>query len=152
MFHIHKQRGSSFRQFVQQQQTAVYTLCYRLLGDPQAAEEAAQQTFLAVHDRYANISRLDLLAAACEHARSQHRRQPLPRPEPAAAESVQALLNELPLEDRVIVALRYCCRLSCGEIAGIVGGDAPAVRRHLHHARRRVADVVVQQQAAGVPG
>ena len=42
------QQGSdeAFTQLVETYQTHVYNLCYRMLGEPEAAEDAAQETFL----------------------------------------------------------------------------------------------------------
>ncbi len=35
----------AFTQIVETYQNPVYNLCYRMLGNPQAAEDAAQETF-----------------------------------------------------------------------------------------------------------
>ena len=39
----------AFTKLVEEHQTHVYNLCYRMLGEPEAAEDAAQETFLRVH-------------------------------------------------------------------------------------------------------
>jgi len=54
---IQAQQGSdeAFTWIVETYQTPVYNLCYRMLGEPEAAEDAAQETFLRVYqhlDRY----------------------------------------------------------------------------------------------------
>ncbi len=51
------QRGDdqAFTQLVEAYQRPVYNLCYRMLGEPEAAEDAAQETFLRAYqhlDRY----------------------------------------------------------------------------------------------------
>ena len=45
---IQAQHGSeeAFTELVETYQTHVYNLCYRMLGEPEAAEDAAQETFL----------------------------------------------------------------------------------------------------------
>jgi RNA polymerase sigma-70 factor (ECF subfamily) len=53
----HAQQGSSeaFTRLVEAYQTPVYNLCYRMLGQHEAAEDAAQETFLRAYqylDRY----------------------------------------------------------------------------------------------------
>ena len=46
----------AFAQLVAAYQTPVYNLCYRMLGEPEAAEDAAQESFLRA---YQNILRYD---------------------------------------------------------------------------------------------
>jgi RNA polymerase sigma-70 factor, ECF subfamily len=55
---LQTQQGNdeAFTQLVEHYQTPVYNLCYRMLGEPEAAEDAAQESFLRV---YQNISRYD---------------------------------------------------------------------------------------------
>lgn len=48
---------AAFGNLVEYYQHAVYNLAYRLLGDPQEAEDAAQEAFLRA---YANLTRYDL--------------------------------------------------------------------------------------------
>lgn len=52
------QQGSdeAFTRLVEGYQTHVYNLCYRMLGDQQSAEDAAQETFLRA---YQNLHRYD---------------------------------------------------------------------------------------------
>ena len=52
------QRGSdeAFTQLVETYQKPVFNLCYRMLGEPEAAEDAAQETFLRAHQ---NLHRYD---------------------------------------------------------------------------------------------
>src|SRR5512140_1876353 len=52
------QQGSdeAFTYLVETYQTHVYNLCYRMLGEPEAAEDAAQETFLRA---YQHIHRYD---------------------------------------------------------------------------------------------
>jgi len=46
----------AFAQLVERYQTPVYNLCYRMLGEDEAAEDAAQESFLRV---YRNLARFD---------------------------------------------------------------------------------------------
>jgi len=52
------QQGSdeAFTKLVEEHQTHVYNLCYRMLGEPEAAEDAAQESFLRA---YQNLQRYD---------------------------------------------------------------------------------------------
>ena len=55
---LQAQRGSdeAFTQLVETYQKPVYNLCYRMLDEPEAAEDAAQETFLRA---YQNLHRYD---------------------------------------------------------------------------------------------
>jgi len=55
---IQAQQGNdeAFIQIVETYQKPIYNLCYRMLGEPGAAEDAAQETFLRV---YQNLHRYD---------------------------------------------------------------------------------------------
>src|SRR3990170_6652233 len=55
---LQAQQGSddAFTRLVETYQTPVYNLCYRMLGEPEAAEDAAQETFLRV---YQHLHRYD---------------------------------------------------------------------------------------------
>ena len=55
---LQAQRGSdeAFTQLVETYQKPVFNLCYRMLGEPEAAEDAAQETFLRA---YQNLHRYD---------------------------------------------------------------------------------------------
>jgi len=56
---LQAQQGSdeAFTRLVELYQTPVYNLCYRMLGDPDWAEDAAQESFLRA---YQNLTRYDL--------------------------------------------------------------------------------------------
>lgn len=55
---LQAQQGSeeAFTRLVEQYQTPVYNLCYRMLGEVEYAEDAAQESFLRV---YRNLARYD---------------------------------------------------------------------------------------------
>jgi len=55
---IQAQQGNdeAFTRLVEQYQTPVYNLCYRMLGEPESAEDAAQESFLRA---YQNLTRYD---------------------------------------------------------------------------------------------
>jgi len=55
---IQAQKGNdeAFTQLVETYQKPVYNLCYRMLGEPELAEDAAQETFLRA---YQNLHRYD---------------------------------------------------------------------------------------------
>ncbi len=79
---IQAQRGDdeSFTHLVEAYQTPVYNLCYRMLGEAESAEDAAQEAFLKV---YQNLGRYDrersfatwLLSIAAHHCIDKLRRR-----------------------------------------------------------------------------
>jgi RNA polymerase sigma-70 factor (ECF subfamily) len=56
VFQAQQGNDEAFARLVEQYQTPVFNLCYRMLGEPESAEDAAQESFLRV---YQNISRYD---------------------------------------------------------------------------------------------
>ncbi len=78
------QQGSdeAFTKLVEEHQTHVYNLCYRMLGEPEAAEDAAQESFLRA---YQNLQRYDrnrpfatwLLSIAAHYCIDRQRRRKL---------------------------------------------------------------------------
>ena len=55
---LQAQQGNdeAFTLLVEHYQTPVFNLCYRMLGEPELAEDAAQESFLRV---YQNLARYD---------------------------------------------------------------------------------------------
>jgi len=160
----------AFGMLVAQYQSAVYTLCYRMLGNPSEAEDAAQETFLRA---YARLKTYDetrkfsswLLSIGSHYSIDCLRRRRftwvdiedvapvLPsqqrdeQPEHVAlqAESeqaVQLLLEKLPPDYRTIVVLRYWHQLSYEEISETLRISEPAVKSRLHRARRALAELM----------
>jgi len=170
---IQAQQGDdeAFTQLVETYQKPVYNLCYRMLSEPESAEDASQETFLKA---YQNLDRYDrersfatwLLSIAAHHCidRLRRRRFPsfsldededgptelpdrsAPDPEIEAVrkqerEHLQGLLQTLDPTDRAAVILRYWQDASEIEIAQTLHLTVPAVKSRLHRARRALADL-----------
>ena len=157
----------AFTQIVETYQNPVYNICYRMLGTPQAAEDAAQETFWRA---YRNIKRYDpsrpfatwLLSIAAHYCIDQQRRKrlpslnldeiiefsvedPAPNPERQAmdsefSEDIQRQLAELSESDRAVLVLRYWHELSEEEISETLSITKSAVKSRLHRARQHLAD------------
>ena len=158
-----------FTLLVETYQKPVYNLCYRMLGEPEAAEDAAQETFLKA---YQNLTRYDrdrpfatwLLSIAAHHCIDRLRRRKFasfsidedeegqtelpdhsaPDPETEAAkkqerEALHGLLQSLDPPDRAAIILRYWYDASEVEIAQTLKLTVPAVKSRLHRARRALA-------------
>jgi len=156
----------AFTHLVETYQTPVYNLCYRMLGDPQEAEDAAQETFWRA---YQALKRYDqqrsfatwLLSIAAHYCIDQQRKRKLPTldielmpeedaPDPAPSpEKVVAraeeqrllrrLLAEMNPQDRAAVVLRYWYDFSDEEIAQTLNLTISAVKSRLHRARLLLA-------------
>lgn len=82
---LQAQQGSdeAFTRLVEEHQTHVYNLCYRMLGEPESAEDAAQEAFLRA---YQNLHRYDpkrsfatwLLSIAAHYCIDRLRRRKFP--------------------------------------------------------------------------
>jgi RNA polymerase sigma-70 factor (ECF subfamily) len=170
------QSGSeeAFTFLVEKYQTPVYNLCYRMLGEPEAAEDAAQETFLKA---YRNLGRFDisrpfatwLLSISAHHCIDRLRRRkyytfsiddedtflelpdlnaPDPENETRRREEqaqMQNLLKSLDSTDRAAVVLRYWNDCSEVEIAQALSLTVPAVKSRLHRARRALAKLWEQE-------
>lgn len=157
----------AFAQLVETYQKPVYNLCYRMLGNSEAAEDAAQETFWRA---YKNLDRYDnerpfptwLLSIAAHYCIDQQRRKhlpsidldeiieysaedPAPNPESAAvksefSEDIQRQLAHLSEGDRAVLVLRYWHELTEDEICDTLKITKSAVKSRLHRARRHMAE------------
>ena len=162
------QMGSedAFASLVETYQTPVYNLCYRMLGDAQEAEDAAQETFWRA---YQAIKRYDpqrpfitwLLSIAAHYCIDQQRRRrlltidlellpeegapdPTPSPEKMVARTeeermLRKLLVELNPQDRAALIMRYWYDFSDQEIAQALSLTVSAVKSRLHRTRQLLA-------------
>ncbi len=170
--------SQAFTWLVETYQRPVYNLCYRMLGNAEDAEDAAQETFLRA---YKNLRRYDanrsfstwLLSIAAHYCIDQMRRRryqvvsvedlpyaDLPDPAPGVENSlrrkeeqrsVRALLESLEPTDRAAVVMYYWYDCSYQEIAEALSLTLSAVKSRLHRARRTMA-VSWQEQPAAQPG
>jgi RNA polymerase sigma-70 factor, ECF subfamily len=170
------QRGDTeaFTQMVEAYQRPVFNLCYRMLGDPEDAEDAAQETFLRVYD---HLKRYDqersfstwLLSIAAHYCIDQLRKRrltfismdtypnlPIPDAKPGPEASfhlhedqrrVQSLLSSLNPQDRAAVVMYYWYDFSYEEIAGSLNLSVSAIKSRLHRARLSLAQTWTEQEA-----
>lgn len=170
-----KGEETAFSALVDLHQTHVYNLCYRMLGSPQEAEDAAQETFWRA---YRNLKRYDpersfitwLLSIAAHYCIDQQRRRHLPvieldelldtenftpdlgpSPESEATEKeeveeIQVLLAKLNANDRAILVLRYFHELSEDEICTALSISKSAVKSRLHRARLHMSEQLINQE------
>jgi RNA polymerase sigma-70 factor (ECF subfamily) len=156
----------AFTQLVETYQRPVFNLCYRMLGDAQEAEDAAQETFWRA---YQGIKKYDrnrsfatwLLSIAAHYCIDQQRKRklpmvdidilpeedapdPSPNPEKVISRQMEnkvlhKLLDKLQPQDRAAIVLRYWYEMSEEEIATTLQLTASAVKSRLFRARRQLA-------------
>lgn len=168
--------SEAFSALVDMYAKPVYNLCYRMLGNSQDAEDAAQESFLRAfralhrydpHRKFATW----LLSIAANYCIDQYRRV---RPQqisiddaPGEAlhektlgpekrlllsemqDEVQLLLNSLPARDRAAIILYYWHEYSYIEIARELSLTESALKARLHRARTKLA--TAWQEAQGQP-
>jgi RNA polymerase sigma-70 factor (ECF subfamily) len=169
----------AFASLVELYQVPVFNLCFRMLGDSNEAEEAAQETFLRAflgikrYDRSKSFSTW-LLSIAAHYCIDQLRRRkmtlvplealpyeeiadPLPSPESSLnvheqQQKVRALLNALNPTDRAIVVMYYWQDMSNEQIAQALNLTVSAVKSRLHRARIEMARVWMKDSNSNPKG
>jgi RNA polymerase sigma-70 factor (ECF subfamily) len=157
----------AFTNLIERYERAVFNLCYRMLGNPTEAEDAAQESFLRA---FRAIRRFDterkfstwVLSIASNYCIDQLRKKRLftlslddmpfldvsengPGPEGRLIhnefeEEVREALAMLGETDRAAVIMRYWDELSYDEIAEALKLTNSAVKSRLHRARRALAE------------
>jgi RNA polymerase sigma-70 factor (ECF subfamily) len=158
--------SQAFTQLVESYQKPVYNLCYRMLGNAEDAEDAAQETFLRA---YRSMRRYDssrpfstwLLSIAAHYCIDQIRRRrmaivsledlPVPDvPDPAPGleskvslkeeqRRLRLVLDKLDPTDRAAVVMYYWYDFSYDEIGQALSLTLSAVKSRMHRARKAMA-------------
>lgn len=162
----------AFGELVTRYQVAVHNLCYRMLGQSQDAEDAAQEIFLRLYRQlhsYNPSHRFStwVLSIASHYCIDQLRKRRLsivpleiiapwarsrqPQPDDLAEkgeqrDQLQAHLRKLPEKYRLVLILRYWYDLSYLEIAQITKLPENTVKTRLHRARQMMADVIKDEE------
>lgn len=159
----------AFEHLVEMYQTPVFNLCYRMLGESQDAEDAAQEAFWRAYqaiDRYdSNRSFITwLLSIAAHYCIDLQRKRRLPTldldiatdmdaPDNATPgpekmltkrqdqEAMNDMLGHLKEQDRAIIVLRYWQEMSEEEISHTLNISVSAVKSRLHRARLQMATI-----------
>ncbi len=169
------QKGESqaFSYLVEFYQRPVYNLCYRMLGNAEDAEDAAQETFLRA---YISIRRYDasrpfstwLLSIAAHYCIDQIRKRRVPLvsvedlvvpdlPDPAPGlestlgrkeeqRRIRAVLDILEPVDRAAVIMYYWYDFSYEEICQSLTLSMSALKSRLHRARHVMAEEWLKSQ------
>lgn len=163
----------AFAQLVEKYQTPVYNLAYRMLGNADEAEDAAQETFVRAYTRL-NTFRTQqrfvtwLLSICAHYCIDCTRRRKFawlswegqvaetlvsegPEPETCVlrAEDARAIadaLQHLAPPYRLVIVLKYWYDQSVEEMAQTTGDSVSAVKVKLHRARQMLARALTGDQ------
>jgi RNA polymerase sigma-70 factor (ECF subfamily) len=157
-----------FDDFYAREYGRIVALAFALTGDRGAAEDSAQDAFLAAHRDWDRIGRYDrpgawvrrvvLNRAKTRSVRRGRESRALARfaaAEPAAVEdrvddteSFWTSVRTLPTQQRQCVVLHYVDDLDAAEIGAVLELAASTVRVHLHRARARLAELLALEEEA----
>lgn len=166
--------SAAWEGLVQEHQQAVFRLAYLLLGDPDQAEDVAQEAFLRAFramDRYdpERPFRPWVLSIAANLARNQRRSagrflaafQRLVREEPPATASIEALasqqweaqslwqaVRQLDIDDQEVIYYRFFLDLPVSETAQALGIAEGTVKSRLYRALERLRKVIARHYPA----
>jgi RNA polymerase sigma-70 factor (ECF subfamily) len=170
----------AFGKLIEAYQSPVFNLAYRMLGNADEAEQAAQEAFIRAWtrlDSYDSAHKFStwLLSITSNYSIDQIRKRraqllsidgPLPAHpalmsggeaspevhvvEDERQEAVQQLLNTLPDDYRQAVVLRYWYDMSYDEIAEVMDTSVSAIKSRLFRARRQMAEVSMESRARAV--
>jgi RNA polymerase sigma-70 factor (ECF subfamily) len=165
--------SQAFTHIVELYQRPVFNLCYRMLGNSQDAEDAAQETFLRA---YLSLKRYDsnrafstwLLSIAAHYCIDQIRKRrfsvisiedlPVPDlPEPSTGIEtnlsrkeeqlrIRSVLNSLDPVDRAAMIMYYWYDFSYDEICQSLTLTMSALKSRLHRARHAMAEKWLEEQ------
>lgn len=153
----------AFERLVERYQRVLFTVALRMLGEYDAASDAAQTAFVKAYQKldtfdpsrrfFSWIYRI--LINECLNARRDVRTyEEIPRDLIAAGtpadtfeiaerrNRVQAAILVLPIEYREVVVLRYFAELSYDEISDVLHVPAKTVKSRLHTAKARLATLL----------
>lgn len=162
---------AAWEALVQAHQEALFRLAYLFIGDPDSAQDAAQEAFIRA---YQSLDRFDLerpfrpwlLTIAANQARNQLRSagrylaalkrkfQLSPKNETHIEESaferwearsLWQAVKRLPFEDQQVIYYRYFLELSVAETAAALGMPEGTVKSRLHRALGRLREVIARQ-------
>jgi RNA polymerase sigma-70 factor (ECF subfamily) len=172
------QRGdeAAITQLVETYQRPVYNLCYRMLGEPAEAEDAAQEALIKA---ITNLHSYDperpfkpwLLRIASNECIDRIRRRKdsvsldamgedgawewtpgdSPNPESKFLSEerqlqVRRMLDNLSPADRMVITLFYWEGMPYTEIEAVTGLSVSAIKSRLFRARRTMAELLVQEE------
>ncbi len=159
---------STFKQIVQVHQDRIYNLCQYMLGNPQDAEDAAQEVFIKAYRKLKDFRPESSLYTwlyrigvnTCLDHKKKSRTEPikhqsmdedLPSTEPSPenryeskeiGQTIQSALQQLPKHSRAVIVLREIEGLSYEETAGVLHISLGTVKSRISRAREEMRQLL----------
>jgi RNA polymerase sigma-70 factor (ECF subfamily) len=168
-------QADGFRVLVDREAATVIRACYRILGDPNEAEDAAQEAFVIAYRSLASwrgdgafgawLSRIAVRVALRQASRRRAVAwvDPITQPDgvtddqaadPATlavraehSADLRAAVARLDEPYRETIALRFFAERSLAEIAAETGRPLGTVKTHLHRGLLRLRDALAEREA-----
>ena len=149
-------RPVDWEALVTENENRLYRAALAILGDPQEAEDAVQDTFVRYLEKRpkelenSGAWLMRVLVNGCKsRLRLAWRRvgplpETLPAPGPEEREELEELFA-LPPEDRAVIHLHYYEGYATGEIAQMLGQPPGTVRSRLSRAREKLRKLLQQK-------
>lgn len=143
-----------FAEFYSDHATTMVKFAYLMVGSDAAAQDLAQEAFMAVYLRFGGLENPAAYLRTCivNGVKRRGRREELARttlhrlrPEPTTQDHPDELhdaLLALPKRQRAAIFLRYYLDLSESDIADVLRCRPGTVKSTLHAARQRLAEVL----------
>jgi RNA polymerase sigma-70 factor (ECF subfamily) len=158
-------QASAFNQFVQAYEGLMYNLAFWIVGDPQTAIDVTQGTFLRAAQRFSRLRQgsaklwlMRILVEICRDRLSRLQPQVVPglirvlvddrqaipghAPREYQDKGLQAHINGLSLEQRIVLVLSDVGHLNYREIAASTGVSVKIVRSRLGQGRAGLRDAL----------
>ena len=145
-------RASGFSELFEQEQQPMLRLAFLLLGSGPMAEDAVQEAYAKVYERWDSISRPGAFLRTCvvNECRTRHRRRLVALGKrhllvDAASTSdhyaeLADALAALPHRRRAVVVLRHYLQLNTAEIAAQLGISEGTVKSSLHRGLQQLKE------------
>jgi RNA polymerase sigma-70 factor (ECF subfamily) len=162
----------AYAELVDRYRSMAFTIAYRMVGDADTANDLAQEGFISAYRNLQDFrsgSRFStwlcsIVVNKCrDHLRTRRESVPLdevpdlravaasdPERSAAAGETgalLQQALNGLPAEYREVLVLKHIEGRDYGEIAGILGVSAGALKVRAHRGRKMLKDLLERSGA-----
>jgi RNA polymerase sigma-70 factor (ECF subfamily) len=158
-------RSDRYAILVDRYRSLAYNCAYRMVGDPDVAQDMAQESFIAAYQslgefkfasRFSSWLYAIIVNKCRDHLRAakprtsvddllEIRQDQAPSPEEQAAsrqtgDVLQDALNALPMEYREVLVLKHVQELGYNEIAEMLGASVGALKVRAHRGREMLRE------------